>query len=301
MSTSNDINERIYKNRISELDNELEELRKDNFALSGDISNNKEIIEYLRNENQRLSEREYTTEEINTDKFEQQIQQLNSELSDLKDENNKLSQSLRQRENLNYLATKRVEYAEPTYSIGSPPRFSEPIFIAPMVNYSEIEAHKFTVEVGFNDYLQQIPNDFNQRNNGLTQNFSLDAYYKAFEDFEIGISVRRENLFQSFNEITEDNNLIVFEQQPLLWSTGLSLRYNPDELRFYNFQPNTFVTIGGTRVGEMARIGLGLNYYISDNLHIYYRSDYSLLRYFHNDIHYSSAKFGNSVGIGIDF
>lgn len=157
------------------------------------------------------------------------------------------------------------------------------------------------LEASVGKYFQSIGNGFIDRNNSFTDNLRINSLYNLSNEFSLGIDLRQENFYQEFTDVTNKGEEILYQQQPTVYSGSLLFRYYPEYLKYFQFNPNVELSIGISNVGELARIGVGFDYYFVGNTYFYFKSDYSFLSYYHKNINFSSSKIGSHIGLGIEF
>lgn len=157
------------------------------------------------------------------------------------------------------------------------------------------------LEAAVGRYFQNIGTDFIERNNTFSDNLRLTGLYNLSREYSIGLDLRQENFYQEFTDINQSGNKVLYQQQPVVYSGSLIFRYSPQFIEFLNVKPNIDLSVGITNIGELARIGFGVDYYLFGNTYFYFKSDYTFLSYYHKNINFSSNKFGTHVGVGIEF
>lgn len=157
------------------------------------------------------------------------------------------------------------------------------------------------LEAAIGRYFQNIGNDFIERNNTFSDNLRVSGLYNLSREYSIGLDMRQENFYQEFTDVNELGNKVLYQQQPVVYSGSLLFRYSPEYLEFFKVRPNVDLSVGVTNIGELARIGVGFDYYFLGNTYFYLKSDYTFLSFFHKDINFSSNKVGTHLGLGIEF
>lgn len=157
------------------------------------------------------------------------------------------------------------------------------------------------LEAALGRYFQNIGPDFIERNNTFTDNLRISGLYNLSKEYSVGIDLRQENFYQEFTDISNEGQKIIYQQQPTVYSASMLFRYSPEYLEFLQIRPNIDLSVGATNIGELARVGIGLDYYLFGNTYFYFKSDYTFLSYYHKNINFSSNKFGSHIGIGVEF
>lgn len=157
------------------------------------------------------------------------------------------------------------------------------------------------LEAALGRYFQTIGSNFVERNNTFSDNLRLSGLYNLSREYSIGLDLRQENFYQEFTDITNEGQKLIYQQQPIVYSASMLFRYAPEYLEFLQIRPNIDLSVGASNIGELARIGVGLDYYLFGNTYFYFKSDYTFLSYYHKDINFSSNKFGSHLGIGVEF
>jgi len=173
-------------------------------------------------------------------------------------------------------------------------------FISPLDIEFE-KANRVSIELGGNqpyNFQNEVAQPAQPQ---LLNNTRLAAFYKLSDDVQVGLEYRRGNFYQIYNSENEAGRQVVLEQNPNLEFYTVALRYKPDFAEFGSFSPFAQFSIGGTKVGEVAYSMLGIEWSLSNNYYMYGGVDYNYLRFFHNDIFYSSNKFGLHFGLGLNF
>ncbi len=157
------------------------------------------------------------------------------------------------------------------------------------------------LEAALGRYFQSLGSDFAERNNTFSDNLRVSGLYNLSREYSIGLDLRQENFYQEFTDITNEGQKLIYQQQPIVYSASMLFRYAPEYLEFLQIRPNIDLSVGASNIGELARIGVGLDYYLFGNTYFYFKSDYTFLSYYHKDINFSSNKFGSHLGIGVEF
>jgi|GEM_PF-1554067 len=157
------------------------------------------------------------------------------------------------------------------------------------------------LEAALGRYFQDIGADFVERNNTFTDNLRISGLYNLSREYSIGLDLRQENFYQEFTDVNLEGNEVLYQQQPTVYSASMIFRYSPEYLEFLQVRSNVDLSVGATNIGELARVGIGLDYYLFGNTYFYFKSDYTFLSYFHKNINFSSNKFGSHLGIGVEF
>jgi hypothetical protein len=157
------------------------------------------------------------------------------------------------------------------------------------------------LEAALGRYFQTIGPDFVERNNTFSDNLRLSGLYNLSREYSIGLDLRQENFYQEFTDVNTEGNEVLYQQQPVVYSGSLLFSYSPEFMEFLQVRPNIDLSVGFTNIGELARIGVGFDYYFLGNTYFYLKSDYTFLSFFHKDINFSSNKVGTHLGLGIEF
>ncbi|PKL81148.1 MAG: hypothetical protein CVV25_01535 [Ignavibacteriae bacterium HGW-Ignavibacteriae-4] len=239
--------------------------------------------------------------------LQNQIASLNSITNMLREENKALELSTNQQTNSELNINKKTMGDNPNTVFQSnfveqPNSFSSnnANFIINNFNTYNPET-SIKLEAALGRYFQNIGSDFVERNNTFSDNLRVSGLYNLSREYSIGLDLRQENFYQEFTDISNSGQKLIYQQQPTVYSASMIFRYAPEYLEFLQVRPNIDLSVGATNIGELARIGVGLDYYLFGNTYFYFKSDYTFLSYYHKNINFSSNKYGTHLGIGVEF
>lgn len=283
--------EKVQKNSVSrpatdansyKYDNEISLLKFDNNKLYG-------LVNSLTNENNLLKSQ--------NNNLNKALAIINDKLDNINSKSHSLQQLSpeKQEEYASVFQSNFVSNNNPN-SINS----FTPNFI--YLNSGEAGNNKtLRLEASVGRYFQSIGKGFIDRNNTFTDNLRINGLYNLSNEFALGIDLRQENFYQEFTGVTNKGEEILYQQQPTVYSGSLLFRYYPEYLNYYQFNPSLELSIGISNIGELARIGVGFDYYLLGNTYFYLKSDYSFLSFYHKNINFSSSKIGTHIGLGVEF
>ncbi len=259
-----------------------------------------EQIGRIRNDNLKLRH--------NVSNLGQQLESMNLMLNQLKDENYAL------RKSSDRLKESNNEEAEYIYPVNTKSVFQSNFITTPnvlntndnisyIINVVDVYNPETSIklEAALGRYYQNLGTDFIERNNTFSDNIRLSGLYNLSRDYSLGLDLRQENFYQEFTDINNDGKKIEYQQQPTVYTASMLFRYSPEYLEFLKVRPNVDLSVGVSNIGELARVGFGLDYYLFSNTYMYFKSDYTFLSFHHKDVNFSTNKIGTHLGMGVEF
>ncbi len=130
------------------------------------------------------------------------------------------------------------------------------------------------------------------KNSAASVRYAIDPHHS------VGIEFGAEEYFQQYLNVVE-GSLYRVSQNPLLTWAGIAYRYNvlPDS----PFSPFGQITLGGTRLGGLGRLMLGLTYAPESRVRFMLGAEGSALLYNHQNLWNASPKVGITYGVSITF
>lgn len=130
------------------------------------------------------------------------------------------------------------------------------------------------------------------KNSAASVRYAIDPHHS------VGIEFGSEEYFQQYLNVVE-GSLYRVSQNPLLTWAGIAYRYNvlPDS----PFSPFGQITLGGTRMGGLGRLMLGLTYAPESRVRFMLGAEGSALLYNHQNLWNASPKVGITYGVSITF
>lgn len=132
----------------------------------------------------------------------------------------------------------------------------------------------------------------------LLNNKSISLLYALSDNQSVGIEFGQEPFFQRF-EARNAGKRYQYEQMPILSWAGAAYRYSLSNMGPFN--PFGQFVLGGTRLGVLGKLVVGVNYAPTSSIHITAGIDGSLLSYPVQNTWYSSYKLGLTYGVGFSF
>lgn len=132
----------------------------------------------------------------------------------------------------------------------------------------------------------------------LLNNKSITLLYSLSDNQSVGIEFGQEPFFQRF-EARNAGKRYQYEQMPILSWAGAAYRYSLSDMGPFN--PFGQFVLGGTRLGVLGKLVVGVNYAPTSSIHITAGIDGSLLSYPVQNTWYSSYKLGLTYGVGFSF
>jgi len=166
--------------------------------------------------------------------------------------------------------------------------------------FDKSEQIGISLETSWAQYFSTVEEKINPAQYQNFNNFRVAALYNFNNEISAGLDFRRENFYQVYNLIDKIGDPYIYEQKPNFNTLSAVVRYKPNFLKFYNFDPFAQFGIGGNVAGEVGRIMIGSEYKIANNYKFLMAFDYNMLNFHHNQIRYTSNKYGFHMGIGID-
>lgn len=160
------------------------------------------------------------------------------------------------------------------------------------------DAPALTVEVR-NTASESFPNATVDPSAGsLLNNKSITLLYALSDNQSVGVEFGQEPFFQRF-EARNTGRRYQYEQMPILSWAGAAYRYSLSDMG--PFSPFGQFVLGGTRLGVLGKLVVGINYAPTSSMHITAGIDGSLLSYPVQNTWYSSYKLGLTYGVGFSF
>lgn len=162
-------------------------------------------------------------------------------------------------------------------------------------------------EIRIKKYSLMSSNDFQLKNenNPIINDISLELKYNFDSKNSLGIVYGLENFRMIFDK---DIDGVIFRYNQSWDASWLALNYhyNIGDLLNTGIMPEINLLAGATTVGPLFRAGLGLNYYINDNLYINTGFESALLVFKesqanNNSKWFSLNKYGWNIGFGVGF
>jgi hypothetical protein len=130
------------------------------------------------------------------------------------------------------------------------------------------------------------------------KNSAASVRYAIDRNHSVGIEFGAEEYFQQYLNVVE-GSLYRVSQNPLLTWAGIAYRFNA--LPESTFSPFGQITLGGTRMGGLGRLMLGLAYAPESRVRFMLGAEGSALLYYHQNLWYASPKVGITYGVSITF
>ena len=132
-------------------------------------------------------------------------------------------------------------------------------------------------------------------------NMSFSAMYSLSDEWGVGIEYRRENFFQRYSGIRNEQAYI-YEQQPNFESYGFQVRFSPAAFSNEYLPPNAQLSIGGNEAGPVGRAMLGGELFAGRYFSLLLGFEYSELRFKHQaQTNLISRKAGVQFGTKLKF
>ncbi len=139
-------------------------------------------------------------------------------------------------------------------------------------------------------------------NNIPIANYAVDVAYKLDNNWAVFAEYSRENYYQDFKNITEDGLMFQTMQNPNYMVLTLGARYMAKDLfNSYKIYPFIQAGAGYTSVGAVAKMMMGLEIRVTNNLSFVPSFDLSSLVYQNQLGTYSSWNNGFSLGLNYNF
>lgn len=130
------------------------------------------------------------------------------------------------------------------------------------------------------------------------KNSAASVRYAIDHNHSVGIEFGAEEYFQQYLNVVE-GSLYRVSQNPLLTWAGIAYRFNA--LPESPFSPFGQITLGGTRLGGLGRLLLGLAYAPESRVRFMLGAEGSALLYNHQNLWNASPKVGITYGVSITF
>lgn len=129
-------------------------------------------------------------------------------------------------------------------------------------------------------------------------NKSITLLYALSDNQSVGVEFGQEPFFQRFEARTSGKRY-QYEQMPVLSWAGAAYRYSLAGMG--PFSPFGQFVLGGTRLGILGKLVVGVNYAPTSSMHVTAGIDGSLLSYPVQNTWHSSYKLGFTYGVGFSF
>jgi hypothetical protein len=200
---------------------------------------------------------------------------------------------------------------KPNFSFNPNFNINNERYNSPILNLSNFNID-LPISVEYTNALQKSMlsnnNDINiNRDYSGLLNSRIGLFYNHNSQFQFGVEYRSEDFFQEFSIIDGSGRLLTYYQQPEFNVVSGVFRYLPNfskfNISFLEFEPFVLASYGADLSGGgiVARAGVGLNCYVTDNLYVQALYDYSNLNFKQGDMNYNSRKTGLNLGIGWNF
>jgi hypothetical protein len=150
-----------------------------------------------------------------------------------------------------------------------------------------------------NQFFQTMDENIEPSKIQLFNNNSLNLLYSISDNFKTGLSLRRENFFQTFTGTDSLGNTYRYEQKPNLTSIGLVNRFNP--FRTETLSPFIQFEIGFNSGGLLGRGAIGTEIKAYSGLSFIIGLDYSYMVYSHQNQYFTTNKIGLNYGIAFSY
>lgn len=135
-------------------------------------------------------------------------------------------------------------------------------------------------------------------------NLKLTALWNVNSEFFIGGNFTNESYYQNFNFIDNNGRTYEYFQKPEFNVLSAMLRYSPEYLRLntkiVDIEPLTQASYGVdlNGGGNVSKVGLGTNLYVSKSIYLQLLTEYSNLTYVQDNQKYNSSKIVYTFGFG---
>lgn len=149
---------------------------------------------------------------------------------------------------------------------------------------------------------QSYPNpNIYSLSNPTLNNVGFALFYNIDKNNAIGIELGQENFLQVYDG-KEFGSKVKYEQNYIGFWLGATYKYTFEPIGFLlNTQPIIQGTIGGTNIGPIAKMMLGLQYNFEDKIFVFGGIDGGTLLYMYQKVPFTSSKIGFSYGIAVRF
>lgn len=137
---------------------------------------------------------------------------------------------------------------------------------------------------------------------GIFRSFrSLVSEDGIIEDMKFGIDFGQEPFYQQFYARRSDHTNVVVQNPMIFWcAVACRVEFKGADL-MYGIKPYSQIEIGGTNMGPLAKVQLGLQYHISNAIGLNVGLEGSSLLFYNKPEWYSSEKFNIVYGMSIKF
>ncbi len=142
--------------------------------------------------------------------------------------------------------------------------------------------------------IKRVPTELVKPADAFLMNSAVSLTYRLNESEELGATVGQERFYQHFQEVAANNDMIDYQQNPLLYWGGLT--YRRQFLRSTKLNPWVQLMAGGTRIGPTARVGVGLQYQLTPVLRLFAGGELSGIMYSQSSAQHLASKYGLTYG-----
>ena len=149
-------------------------------------------------------------------------------------------------------------------------------------------------------YARSIPEvDVPALSNPVINNVGFSLMYRLDPTNSFGIECGQENIHQIFDESDKDHTINYQQNYLAFWGGGV-YQYSGGSLdNLSDVKPYIRLLIGGTSIGPIGKLGLGLNYLYMDKLIFNFGLEGTLLYYQFQGRSYTTEKVGITYGIAV--
>jgi hypothetical protein len=160
---------------------------------------------------------------------------------------------------------------------------------------------KVSISFNKNFFNSNIKSNLEPLSNPMLNNFSMSLAYSIDPRNSFSIEYGQENFTQKFSGKINGNNAEITQVYTAQYA-GVGYRhYFPSIESIYRLNPYTKLFVGGTQVGTLGKIEVGLNYNLSEKMSLLAGFETSALLYkFQNQL-YNSMNYGLVTGLTISF
>lgn len=167
---------------------------------------------------------------------------------------------------------------------------------------NNISADKFlSFEIRRGNYYHGTSSQAKSKNSAAFLDIGVSLLYKLSKQLSLGIDYQNEQYVQKFSGV-EDGVVYDYEQIPNFNTFSLILHYMPEFLQVDNLlKPYIQTAVGANESGPSGRLGLGLEFYLVENIFIKAGTEYNVLLFKQGKSAFISDKTGFHFGLGLDF
>lgn len=156
-----------------------------------------------------------------------------------------------------------------------------------------------SVEVRGSQYWNMPEASMNPSKYAMFNNTGITILYDISENISLGLDMRQENFFQTFDGDDKYGLPVMYEQQPNFTSFGAVLRYDSRSTK--SLRPIYQVIAGGNQVGILGRASAGFAYSPYSDISFVLGLEYSYLLYSYQNKMFNSQKLGFNYGVLFSF